>query len=81
MSAPVSHDYVERVREEIAGLSGDLSERGVSEDLAAVVRRLGLPEELALAALYRAARRSGISLRLLLTEITSQLDRAARPGA
>jgi hypothetical protein len=81
MSVAVEHDYVGRVREEINALEKDLQERGAREELDKVVQRLNLPNELALAAIYRAARRSGLSLRLMLTELNNQLDKAERPGA
>lgn len=81
MSAVAEHDYVGRVREEIGTLEADLSERGLRDDLNKLAERLNLPTELALAALFRAARRSGLSLRLMVTEINNQLDRAERPGA
>jgi hypothetical protein len=80
MSAVAQHDYVGRVREEVGTLEADLSERDARAELARTVERLGVPSELALAAIYRAARRSGISLRLMLTEINGQLDRGERPG-
>ncbi len=80
MGAVAEHDYVGRVREEIGTLESDLRERGLRDELTRVAERLGLPPELALAAIYRAARRSGLSLRLMVTEINNQLDRAERPG-
>ncbi len=81
MGAVAEHDYVGRVREEIGTLESDLREHGLRDELTRVAERLNLPPELALAAIYRAARRSGLSLRLMVTEINNQLDRAERPGA
>lgn len=81
MSAIEQHDYLGRVREEIVALQAELGERGVVDDLAMLSDRLGLPKELALAAVYRAARRSGLTLRLMLTEMKNQLERAERPGS
>jgi hypothetical protein len=81
MSAVAQHDYVGRVREEVAVLERELGERGAREDLEKIAQRLGLAPEVALAAVFRAARRSGLSVRLMLTEIGNQLDQAERPGA
>jgi hypothetical protein len=81
MSIAAEHDYIGRVREEIGTLEADLKERGARDDLAKVARQLDLPDDLALAAIYRAARRSGLSLRLMLTELANQFDKASRPGA
>jgi hypothetical protein len=81
MSAVAQHDYVGRVQEEVAALQAELGEAGAREALTKAVERLGLPPEVALAAIFRAARRSGLTLRLMVTEINNQLDRAARPGA
>lgn len=80
MNAVAQHDYIGRVQEEVAALQAELGERGAREELAKVAERLGLPAELALAAVYRAARRSGLTLRLMLTELNNQLERASRPG-
>jgi hypothetical protein len=81
MSAIAQHDYVGRVREEVAVLERELGERGAREELEKIAQRLGLAPETALAAVFRAARRSGLSVRLMLTEIANQLDQAERPGA
>jgi hypothetical protein len=81
MSAVAQHDYVGRVREEVAVLERELAERGAREDLEKIAQRLGLAPEMALAAVFRAARRSGLSVRLMLTELGNQLDQAERPGA
>lgn len=81
MSAIEQHDYLGRVREEVVALQAELGERGAVDDLAVLSDRLGLPKELALAAVYRAARRSGLTLRLMLTEMKNQLERAERPGS
>jgi hypothetical protein len=81
MSAVAQHDYVGRVREEIAVLERELGERGARDQLEKIAQRLDLAPELALAAVFRAARRSGLTVRLMLTEIGNQLDQAERPGA
>ena len=81
MSAVAQHDYVGRVREEVAVLERELGERGARDDLGKISERLDLPPEVALAAVFRAARRSGLTVRLMLTEIANQLDQAERPGA
>lgn len=81
MSAAPQPDYVGRVQEEVRALEADLKERGARDELGRVAQRLNLAEDLALAALFRAARRSGLSLRLMLTEVNNQLDSADRPGA
>lgn len=81
MSAVAQHDYVMRVQEEVRDLEKEMNEPGVRDGLTRVTERLGLPADLATAAIFRAARRSGLTMRLMLTEINGQLDRAARPGA
>jgi hypothetical protein len=81
MSAVAQHDYVGRVREEVAVLERELGERGAREELEKIAGRLELAPEVALAAVFRAGRRSGLSLRLMLTELANQLDQAERPGA
>jgi hypothetical protein len=80
MTIAAEHDYVGRVREEIVALEAELGERGVRDALTATAATLGLPPELALAAIYRAARRSGLSMRLMLAEVEGQLEKAGRPG-
>jgi hypothetical protein len=81
VSAVAQHDFVGRVAEEVRDLQREVQEAGVSEALAQVSERLSLPPELALAAIYRAARRSGLTVRQMLADITAQLDLAERPRA
>jgi hypothetical protein len=70
------YDFVRRVREELEVLEKELSEPGVSDGVRATAERIGVPTETALAAFFRAAKRSGYSLRLMLEEINRQLDTA-----
>ncbi|MBI4492467.1 MAG: hypothetical protein HY690_06710 [Chloroflexi bacterium] len=68
------YDFVARVREEVAGLEQELAEPGVREGVQALAERMHLPPEVALSALYRSAKRSGYTLKLLLEEVNRQLD-------
>jgi hypothetical protein len=79
MSVVAEHDYVGRVHEEIQTLEQELADQTLRADLAKVAARLGLESDLALAAIFRASRRSGLSLRLMVAEVNGQLDRAERP--
>lgn len=81
MSAIVQHDYIARVREEVTDLERELAETGTREALAVVAARLAVPSDLALAAIFRAGRRSGLTLSLMIKELAAQLDRQSRPGA
>jgi hypothetical protein len=80
VSAIAQHDYIARVREEVANLERELAEAGARDDLNAIAGRLGLPSDLAIAAVFRAGRRSGLTLSLMVKELAAQLDRESRPG-
>lgn len=71
------YDFVARVREEVELLQRELGESGVSEGIRAMAERLQLPDGLALAALYRSAKRSGYTLKLLTEELKRQLEAEA----
>jgi hypothetical protein len=81
MGAVAQHDYIARVQEEQSTLAAELAEVGLAERIATIGQQLGLNEQLALAAVFRASRRSGLSLTLMVNELTAQLERASRPGA
>ena len=72
MALTPGQEYIDRVREEVATLQSELQGDRVRERVEAASRALGVPEELGLAAIYRAARRSGLSL----TQFISDLERA-----
>jgi len=65
-------EYIDRVREEVATLQSELQDDRVRERIEGASKALGVPEELGLAAFYRAARRSGLSL----TQFLGDLERA-----
>lgn len=74
------YDLVGRVREESAQIEQELGEPGVRDSLRATAERIGVPQELALAAFFRAAKRSGYTLRLLLEEVNRQLELEGLPS-
>lgn len=76
MTSQPGQEYLGRVRDELATLEAELSDDRVRERLGAVVQALRIPEELGLAAIYRAARRSGLSL----SQFLSELERAVGIG-
>lgn len=76
------YDFAGRVREEVDVIEKELAEPGVADGVRATAERLQLPADLALAALFRAAKRSGYTLRVFLEEVNRQLDAqsAAEPS-
>ncbi|HLG51903.1 MAG TPA: hypothetical protein VKY56_09780 [Chloroflexota bacterium] len=54
-------DYVNRIHEEVAALEREL-QGDVPARLTRIAQTLGIPDHLALAAVYRAARRSGLTI-------------------
>lgn len=71
------YDFEARIREEIEPLQRELAEPGVREDLARQATRFSLPPDEFLAALFRGARRTGYTLRVMLDELAHQQEREA----
>ena len=65
----------EQVKEELLTLQRELAEPGARDGVAAATSALSLPPDLAIAVLYRAARRSGLTIRLLTEEIRREVER------
>ncbi len=74
----LDREYLGRVREEIATLEEELRSGDVRERVQAVSRALEVPEDLGLAAIYRAARRSGLTLAQFLTDLERALESDSR---
>jgi len=62
-------EYLNRVREEVATLEDDLAGQRVRARIQQASRGLGVPDDLGLAAIYRAARRSGLTLTQFLGDL------------
>ena len=69
----IGQDYLDRVREEIATLESELQEDRLRARIHDASHALGTSEEIGLAAIYRAARRSGLSLSQFLSDLERTL--------
>ncbi len=74
----LEHEYLQRVREELATLQNELRTGDVRERVQAASQALGIPEDLGLAAMYRAARRSGLTLAQFLRDLERALGSGTR---
>lgn len=74
-------DYLAGLREAVSALNRDLAEPAVRPGIERVAAALGLPEDVALAALYRESRRNGYSIKLMIEELERQIETARRQQA
>lgn len=71
-------DHLAGLREAVSALDRDLAESGVREGVRRIAESLGLPEDIALAAIYRESRRNGYNLHLMIQELEAQIELARR---
>ena len=78
---PVRYDYVRHLKEEFAALEAELAEPGVEQGLADICQRFQVPREWALAAVHRAAKRNGYTVKVFLEQLKQQLETEQRGPA
>ncbi|HEU5318271.1 MAG TPA: hypothetical protein VFX49_19320 [Chloroflexota bacterium] len=69
------YDFYASVKADLDQLSKELDVEGVSDAIDAAAKRLGIPRERALAAIWRASKRHGESVSVFLSELKQQDER------
>jgi NAD(P)-dependent dehydrogenase (short-subunit alcohol dehydrogenase family) len=76
------YDFYATVKADLDQLTKEMDAEDLSAGIDAVAKRLGVPRERALAALWRASKRHGETLSVFLSELKQQDEReAARKSA
>jgi transposase len=69
----VPYDYMRHLKEEFAVLERELQDKGVDEGLRLIAERYQVPREMAVAAVHRAAKRNGYTMRVFIEQLQQQL--------
>jgi len=69
------YDFYATVRDDLTQLQKELEAEGAHDTVQVIAKRLGVPPDVALAALWRASKRHGETLSIFLGELTNQTQR------